>query len=426
MDKGTLKQIIRANQAFVQQVRVLPRYYQLEEANYILVGMRRAGKTYLMYQYIQRLLQNGHSTEEILFVNFEDERIVDMPKTDLHLIIEAYQEMYEHEPIIFLDEIQNIAGWEHFARRLADEKRRVMITGSNARMLSREMATTLGGRFLVKEIFPFSFGEYLTYQQIHLDKNWEYGPEKAQVIRAFDNYLVQGGVSEVFGLQDKRGWLTSLYHKVLYSDIVLRNNIRNEKPLAMLVRKLADSLMQSTSVRRLQNILSAMGYKTAHETVGTYLEHLNNAYLLFAITNYAATAVEKESNKKYYFMDNGVLNLFLTTGDAKLLENLVAITLRRNEIEHLYYYQRNIEVDFLLPNSSTAIQVSWTLQDEATFEREVTALEKLNRFIPQQRNLIITYNEEQIIQRGDITIEVVPVWKWLLQNQLTILQSNIL
>ncbi len=418
MDKATLKQIIRTNQAFVQQVRLFPRKFELEDANYILVGMRRAGKTYVMYQYIQHLLQSGHSAEEILFVNFEDERIVDMAQSELHLILEAYQEMYAHTPIIFLDEIQNIPGWQHFVRRLADEKRRVIVTGSNANMLSREMATTLGGRFLIKEISPFSFREYLAFQQIPLEENWAYGPERANVIRLFDSYLAHGGVAELFHLQDKRGWLTSLYQKVLYSDIVLRNNIRNQKPLAVLVHRLADALMQPISVRRLQNILSAMGYKVAHETIGTYLEHLSNAYLTFPVTNFAATAVEREGNKKYYFMDNGILNLFLTNGDAKLLENLVAITLRQKEIEHLYYYHRNIEVDFLLPKSSMAIQVCWTLQDEGTVEREVAALEKLNAFLPQQRNLIITHNEEQTIRRGNVTIEVVPIWKWLLADSI--------
>ncbi len=415
MDKTTLKQIIRTNQEFVQQIKVVQRSYQLETGvNYILVGMRRAGKTYLMYQYVQNFLNQGHSIEEVLFINFEDERIVDMTQTDLHLILESYHEMYAHSPLILLDEIQNIAGWEHFVRRLADEKHRVIVTGSNAKMLSKEMATTLGGRFLVKEIFPFSFQEYLKYQGIELVDNWEYGAQRAEVVRAFDAYIAQGGIAEIFALQDKRGWLTSLYQKVLYSDIVLRNNIRNDKPLATLVRKLADSLMQPTSVRRMQNILSAMGYKVAHETVTAYLEYLNNAYLTFPITNFAATAVEKEGNKKYYFVDNGVLNLFLTDSNTKLLENLVAITLRRNETEYLYYYHRNIEVDFLLPKMSTAIQVSWTLFDDATFEREVSALQKLNKFKPQNQNIIITYNEEKMLQYGEISIHVLPIWKWLL------------
>ncbi len=415
MDITILKQIILANQHFVQQVTVQSREYSLEDGlNYVLVGMRRAGKTYQMYQHIQHLLQQGHSPEEILLINFEDERVVDMKQTDLHLILDAYYEMFAHEPILFLDEIQNITGWEHFARRLADEKRRVIITGSNAKMLSREIATTLGGRFMIKEIFPFSFGEYLKYNGVSLDANWQYGPQKAEVVRLFDNYLAYGGIAEQFPLQDKRGWLTSLYQKVLYSDIVLRNNIRNEKPLGLLVRKLSDTLMHATSVRRLQNILSAMGHKIARETVDTFLGYLNDAYLTFSITNYAATAVEREGNKKYYFVDNGILNLFLVDAPAKLLENLVALTLRKQEKEYLYYYQRNIEVDFLLPEVNTAIQACWTLNEGDTPEREIGALEKLHKYKPLQRAMIITYNEEQVIERDGLTIEVIPIWKWLL------------
>ena len=132
----------------------------------MFVGIRRAGKTYMLYQYIQQLVNEGHDIREILFVNFEDERISDMKKEDLHTVIDAYRELFAYEPVIFLDEIQNIDGWEHFARRLADENRRVFITGSNAHMLSREIASTLGGRFLIQEIWPFSFSEYLQYKGV--------------------------------------------------------------------------------------------------------------------------------------------------------------------------------------------------------------------------------------------------------------------
>ncbi len=417
MDKALLKQIILANQDFVQQVKFLPRDYMLEDGvNYVLVGMRRAGKTYQMYQHIQHLLSQGHSPEEILFINFEDERVVDIQQSELHLILDAYYEMFAYEPILFLDEIQNVAGWEHFARRLADEKRSVFITGSNAKMLSKDIATTLGGRFMVKEIFPFSFVEYLAYQGIKLEANWQYSPQKAEVVRLFDTYLSYGGVAEAFSLQDKRGWLTSLYQKVLYSDIVLRNNIRNEKPLGLLVRKLSETLMQPTSIRRLQNILSAIGYKVARETVNAFLEYLNDAYLTFSITNYAATAVEREGNKKYYFVDNGILNLFLTNAHGKLLENLVALTLRKYGANCLCYYQRNIEVDFLLPEQATAIQVCWTLFGVDTLDREVGALRKLHQFYPLQKAMIITYDEETVISVPGLEIEVVPIWKWLVDK----------
>ncbi|WP_337933996.1 AAA family ATPase, partial [Hallella sp.] len=184
MDKNVIKHIILSQQEFVSKIQLQTRPIVLEpNINYVLVGMRRAGKSYMLYQYIQQRLREGHLAEEILFVNFEDERIADMQKEDLHLILEAYRELYDHKPIIFLDEIQNVSGWEHFARRLADEKYRVLITGSNAHMLSREISSTLGGRYLAKEIHPFSFGEYLEYHNVHLTDHWELSPMRADVIR---------------------------------------------------------------------------------------------------------------------------------------------------------------------------------------------------------------------------------------------------
>ena len=201
MDKNVIKQIILWQQEFVGKVRLQNRSVSFDEnANYVLVGIRRAGKSYMLYQHIQHLVAQGHSREEILFVNFEDERITDIKKEDLHLIIEAYRELFSYEPIIFLDEIQNVDGWEHFARRLADEKYRVFITGSNAHMLSREIASTLGGRYLTKEIYPFSFKEYLEYQGITLPSHWELSPVKADVIRLFSDYFYFGGMSEMFNM----------------------------------------------------------------------------------------------------------------------------------------------------------------------------------------------------------------------------------
>ena len=222
MDKNAIKQIILWQQEFVGKVKLQGRNISLEEnANYVLVGIRRAGKSYMLYQKIQNLVAQGHSLEEILFINFEDERITDIRKEELHLILEAYREMFSHQPIIFLDEIQNVEGWEHFARRLADEKYRVYITGSNAHMLSREISSTLGGRYLTKEIHPFSFEEYLEYRHVHLTKFWELSPIKNDVLRLFSDYFYYGGLSEVFNMQDKKSWLQALYQKILYSDSVI-------------------------------------------------------------------------------------------------------------------------------------------------------------------------------------------------------------
>lgn len=415
MDKNIIQQILLSQQEFVRKVKLQKRNIALEpNANHVLVGMRRAGKSYMLYQHIQQLLAEGHSVEEILFVNFEDERITDITKEELHLILDAYRELFAHEPIIFLDEIQNVDGWEHFARRLADEKHRVLITGSNAHMLSREVASTLGGRYLAKEVFPFSFGEYLEYRQIALGDHWELSPVRADVVRALGDYFYHGGLSEAFAIQDKRAWLQSLYHKILYSDIVTRKGIRNEQSMRMMVRKMADSVMQPMAVKRLQNILQGNGTRISRETIGSYLDYLGEAYLMFGISGFTDALTERETIKKHYFYDNGLLNLFLFQPEAKLLENLVAIHLYKHYGDRLFYYNRNVEVDFCVPDDGLLVQASYNISDSATLERELSALDKVSCFVPARRLLLVTYNQEATIHRGGKDIEVVPVWKFLL------------
>lgn len=417
MDKNVIKQIILNQQDFIGRIKLQSRNVCFEEnANYVLVGIRRAGKSYMLYQHIQHLVANGHSIEEMLFINFEDERISDIRKEDLYLILEAYRELFAFQPIIFLDEIQNVDGWEHFARRLADEKYRVFITGSNAHMLSREISSTLGGRYLTKEIRPFSFSEYLEYHNIHLPQHWELSPIRADVVRLFSDYFYYGGLSEVFDIQDKKSWLQSLYQKILYSDIVMRKGVRNERSLRLLIRKLADSVMQPTAIKRLQDILQGDGTKITRDTIGSYLDYLHESYLTFGISSFTDSVSQRESIKKRYFYDNGILNLFLFLPETKLLENLVAIKLYNKYGDDLYYYNKNVEVDFCVPNDGLLIQASYRIIDEATRNREVGALQKLSKFIKPQRCIIVTYDQEEIIQSNDldVQIEVIPAYKFML------------
>lgn len=417
MDKNIIKQIILNQQDFIGRIKLQSRNVCFEEnANYVLVGIRRAGKSYMLYQHIQHLVANGHSIEEMLFINFEDERISDIRKEDLYLILEAYRELFAFQPIIFLDEIQNVEGWEHFARRLADEKYRVFITGSNAHMLSREISSTLGGRYLTKEIRPFSFSEYLEYHNIHLPQHWELSPIRADVVRLFSDYFYYGGLSEVFDIQDKKSWLQSLYQKILYSDIVMRKGVRNERSLRLLIRKLADSVMQPTAIKRLQDILQGDGTKITRDTIGSYLDYLHESYLTFGISSFTDSVSQRESVKKRYFYDNGILNLFLFLPETKLLENLVAIKLYNKYGDDLYYYNKNVEVDFCVPNDGLLIQASYRIIDEATRNREIGALQKLSKFIKPQRCIIVTYDQEEIVQSNDldVQIEVIPAYKFML------------
>lgn len=417
MDNNVIKQIILNQQDFIGRIKLQSRNVCFEEnANYVLVGIRRAGKSYMLYQHIQHLVANGHSIEEMLFINFEDERISDIRKEDLYLVLEAYRELFAFQPIIFLDEIQNVEGWEHFARRLADEKYRVFITGSNAHMLSREISSTLGGRYLTKEIRPFSFSEYLEYHNIHLLQHWELSPIRADVVRLFSDYFYYGGLSEVFDIQDKKSWLQSLYQKILYSDIVMRKGVRNERSLRLLIRKLADSVMQPTAIKRLQDILQGDGTKITRDTIGSYLDYLHESYLTFGISSFTDSISQRESIKKRYFYDNGILNLFLFLPETKLLENLVAIKLYNKYGDDLYYYNKNVEVDFCVPNDGLLIQASYRMIDEATRNREIGALQKLSKLIKPQRCIIVTYDQEEIVQSNDldVQIEVIPAYKFML------------
>lgn len=416
MEKKVIQEIILQQQDFIRKIKLQRRDISIDTSgNYVFVGIRRAGKTYMLYQYIQQMLSEGRDIREILFMNFEDERIADMRKEELHTVIDAYRELFPHEPVVFLDEIQNIDGWEHFARRLADEGRRVFITGSNAHMLSREIASTLGGRFIIKEVWPFSFSEYLQYKGMELERHWLLSPQKADVVRLLGDYFYYGGLAESFDYSDKRLWLSSLYQKVLYSNIVIRKGIRNERSMTLLIRKLADSVMQPTVVKRLQNILQGDGTKISRVTISAYLSYLKEAFLCFSISNFTDALPQREVMQKHYFYDNGILNLFLISPESKLLENLVAVCLLRKYGDGLFYYNRNVEVDFYVPSEQLGIQVSYSMTDPETRSREASALVKLNAFRPLKRLLIITYNEENNIVADGLTIEVIPVWKWMLE-----------
>ncbi len=415
MNKDLIKYLIGYYQEFVKQVTFEERHYELEpNANYVFVGLRRAGKSYLMYQQIHHLLAEGHSMDEMLYFNFEDDRIDKMETADLDLIKSCYEEMYHHRPIFFLDEIQLIEGWEKFARRLADTGYRVYITGSNAKMLSSEIATTLGGRYFVKNIYPFSFQEYLSFKKVNwCDPNAVY-KYRNNIIRAFEEYFYYGGLPETLQMNDKRGWISSLFNKIFFGDLVARHQVRNDFGLRLMIRKLAESVKQPTSYNRIANIVSTVGKKISVDTTIDYFSYLQESWLILPLENLAAKLVDKEANKKYYFVDNGILNLFLIDAPTSLLENLVAIRLQQQYEGHVFFYNKSFEVDFVIIDADMAIQVSYSLSDPVTEKREVDGLLKLNAIMPMRQLLIITKDEERQIEQGTTTIQVLPIWKWLL------------
>ena len=425
MDKQIIKAVIGEKQQQIGKIRLLQRSGLFDEhSNYVLVGVRRAGKSYTLYQDMQARLSAGTAkVEDFLFINFEDERLASMKSDELGQLLDAYWEMYDQKhPLIYLDEIQNIIGWEKFARRSTEAKYRVMITGSNAKMLSREIASTLGGSYIQRNIYPFSFKEYLDFYGIQLDKNWEFQPEKRlMVVRHFNEYFYRGGFAESFDKTDKREWLTSLYQKILMGDIVERNKIRNSRIFRLLARKLADSVMQPTSLKRLEHIIKSTGDNISPMVLKDYLEYMEDAYLIFSIPNLVSPLTEQQTIVKRYFADNGILNLFLMGGETKLLENIVAIQLNRHyhntpDELRLFYYNKGVEIDFCIPEVNRAIQVSYNLDDLDTYKREVGGLVKFLKTYKQYQGIIVTWDTEQQIVDDGITIQAIPVWKWLVMN----------
>ena len=374
VSKDVIKQCLISKQREVDEAVIVNRPVEFEEnGNYVIVGVRHAGKSYLLYQRVRQLQAAGKGWDEILFVDFEDERLAEFQTEDFNSLLEAHLELYGKKPVVFLDEVQNIPHWDKFVRRLADAKYRVYVTGSNAKMLSKEVATTLGGRFFIYDAYPYSFKEYLAAQHIELKEHWEYDTiQRSEVKRHLTEYFYYGGLPEILSFKNKRAMLSSLYQKIYLGDICARNNIKNDRVLNILIKKMAESVKQPLSYNRLK----------------------------------------KETQKKYYFIDNGLLNLFLMNSETSLLENMVAVELcRRFGKENVFFLNAEKEIDFIVPNEKLAIQTSYSIKDETTYNREVPPLAKYAKAHEDWKCLLITYDEEGT-EEG---ILVVPVWKWLME-----------
>ena len=338
MDKQILKQILRDNQQEVVRYKIEPRELIIDDFPCcVLVGVRRSGKSYMLYQQIQQLLINGKQWDEILYLNFEDERLENFTAEDFNRLLECHQEMYGKRPMLFLDEIQNIDSWERFARRMADAKYTIYITGSNAKMLSGEINSALGGRFLTYEVYPYSFKEYVNVHRVSVLPNDLISTEgRSAVVRLFNEYLHNGGLPASALLPAKRNYLSSVFQKIYLGDIIARNSITNIAGIRLMIRKIAESVCRPISFNRINNLLSSVGGKLSLATTIKYVEYCEDAWLIMKLKNYTACLADKESNCKYYFIDNGILNLFLIDKDSMLLENLVAMQLFRKYGHDMY------------------------------------------------------------------------------------------
>ena len=417
MNHEIIKKVIFDQHQVIKDSVIVERDIVLErDANYVLVGLRRAGKTTLLYKRVQDLIAEGVEWNQIIYINFDDERLLGFNVNDFEDILLVAEELSNKKHYFYFDEIQNVDEWERFAIRISNQGFKVDITGSNAKMLSKEVEAKLGGRYISKEILPYSFKEYLRANSVN--KDGYSAKETAFINSLLSEYFVNGGFPEALVYKNKREYVSSIYQKVLYNDIIVHNDVRNENGMKLMIKKIAESVKQDLSYTKIQNIITRIGYKISKDIIIDYCGYCKDAFLLFTIENYYASFLDKNSNPKYYFMDNGILNLFLDDKRSTLLENIVALHLYRNHKESLYYLKGNkVDIDLYLSDSNTAIQVAYSLDEGDTYNREVGSLVEFAKNSDKNCKLaIITYEEEKTINVEDKTIEVMPLKKFLLNK----------
>lgn len=416
--KDLLKQIILEQQEILHapNKRYVQRYIADEwlQTSEILIisGIRRCGKSVLMQQIRDRLV------EKDFFFNFDDERLANFKLDDFQKLQECFVELFGEQHTYYFDEIQNIEGWERFVRRLYNAGNKIIITGSNARMLSRELGTHLTGRYIQVEIYPFSFQEYLAMNEIPVNAKTLYTTTgRATMVKSFVKYMECGGFPKF--LQDGSvSYLTSLYESIIYRDILTRNGLTNEKEMLEMMFYLASNATKRVTYSSLGKVVGIQH----PDTIKNYLEYIQQTYLISQLFRYDPS-VKKQmmSPKKIYFVDNAIIKRIgfnATENNGVFLENLVFIELKRRGWD-VYYYADKKECDFIVRKGlhiSDAYQVTLKMDSPQTREREIAGVREAMQAYSLSKGYILTFEGKETINFDDGTIvEVIPVWEWILQ-----------
>ncbi|MCI2068455.1 MAG: ATP-binding protein [Bacilli bacterium] len=420
MDHAIIKAVIADMRAYIKNASIVDRHVVFEaQANYVITGIRQCGKSFVLYKKARDLVDEGADWNDIIYINFEDDRLAEFVREDFSDLVEVAEEISSNHPIYFLDEVQIVDDWASFARRLKDQGQRVYITGSNSKMLSREIEVKLGGRYLSKEMTPYSFAEFLSSKSFSLSKDIALlsSEEKGKLNGLLKEFFTWGGFPALNDYSDKRGYLESTYQKIYIGDIATRNEIRNIRSLRVLYKKMAEVLKDEVSYTKLFNVMKGIGFPVSKDTIIDYISYAEEAYLIFELGNYYGSFEDKETTPKYYFSDNGLLSLFLNGKEGQMLENLIAVTLHRAVKEDLYFIKSSktgIDVDFYLPETGLAIQACYSLSD-LDFDREVDNLVKLSEAMPSPlRLVVVTYEQKKTLNYRGKTIEVIPLLEFLL------------
>ena len=400
----------------------------------VVTGVRRAGKTYLLFSTINDLVASGHvDKKSIIYINFEDERLGSISANDLEDLTAAYYELYgtnKGKLWLFVDEIQNVDGWEKWIRRIYDSgKYNVFVTGSNSKFLSADIATSLSGRNITYVVYPFSFGEFISAKGLSLDKMTVYSEQRlAEIHRVLEEYLIYGGFPEVSDEEDKNKKLKILseyYNAIFFKDIIKRFKIRDTDLLDKTIRYALGSLSQQFSVTKINNFFRTIGINSSKKTINNFIKYAQDVFLIYQLFPYSRSIKKRlQSHKKLYIVDMGMATLFNSDIQrGRLLENLVYIELLRkkemNATVNIGFWKnlRGEEVDFIVTRGEKVenlIQCVYDVSDGATKEREVRALIDAIDFYQLDRGYIITYDYEDEENIKGKKIKFIPLWKWLL------------
>lgn len=375
----------------------------------IISGIRRSGKSTLLAQFSKQF-------ENFYYFNFDDDRIADFTIEDFQQLIIAFQKLYPSK-IIFLDEIQNVEGWERFIRRIYDEGYKIFITGSNAKLLSSELATHLTGRYVKIELYPFSFKEFLRFKKVEYNKKTS--EAKAEMMKHFDEYLKFGGFPDFLKYGDEE-FLKRIYNDILYKDLLVRFKIKEVKAFKQLASFLFTNFTGEVSYNALKNTL---GFKSA-TSVKNYIDFMQESFLVFELYKYDFSLKKQFiSDKKSYVIDNGLRNIisfYFSEDLGKSLENLVFLELKRRGNE-IYYYKNKKECDFLIKDKERiiqTIQVSKDIEPGKNKDRELGGLMEAMAEFNLKEGMILTQFQEDTFKEGDYIINLIPIWKWLLNYDL--------
>ncbi|PXF62079.1 MAG: hypothetical protein C4B59_00220 [Candidatus Methanogaster sp.] len=395
-----------------ENLEEIGRYLKIPHV-FIISGVRRSGKSTLLTQIMSEWFDH-----EFYYLNFEDERLISFSaEDDFDLLYQVFLELYGEQKTFFFDEIQNVFGWERFVRRMYERDKKFVITGSNARLMSRELATHLTGRHLAKEIYPFSFREFLRLNDAEPGENFEYiTEERAKITKHLSQYVEDGGFPEYLRYGEKE-ILHRLFGDILFRDILVRYGIRETKTFQEIANYLMANVSNTISYNRLKNIFNLGSVNT----VKNYAEYLESSFLIFFVDRFSYSGgVRHASPKKVYCVDTGLRNVvsFKFSEDiGRAIENLVFIELKRRSSQtEIYYWKNRGEVDFVIKNGMKVeelIQVCYSINEE-TEKREVSALVDAMDEFGLNKGLIITDDTERDEEIGGRRVIFMPLWKWLL------------